>query len=96
MWPRSAYLAIFTIIAVFSGLILLMYESTRSSYSAQGRNDGAIDQRLAIIDKLEQNVTIQKCRNLSGDPKPIEFFTLKTDTIYLVVSDKTHVSFCRD
>jgi len=94
-WPISAYLTIVSLFVLFAAVLLWVYKETRQNYRAVGFNDGQIYQQEQTMKKIQRAVVIQECRDHLSVPKPVEFLTIKTDSVYMLNIDGNRVQFCR-
>lgn len=95
LWPFSAYLTIVALFVLFAVVLRCVYTETRQSYKAVGFNDGQIYQQEQLLKKIQLSVAIQECLNYQSASKPVEFLTIKADTIYMITIDGNRVQFCR-
>jgi len=93
-WPSSAYVTILVLIVLFGLALRFVYTETREAYRAVGFNDGQIDQREQTLKKIQQSVPIQDCRKYQAIFSPIEFLSVKADSVYLIAAGNG-VQFCR-
>lgn len=94
-WPQSVYVTIVALIVLFGVALYFVYTETRDAYRAVGFNDGQIHQREKTLEKIQQFVAIKECRQLQAPSMPIEFLSVKAYSVYLVVTDRDRVQFCR-
>ena len=94
-WPRGAYIAILLLILIATIAIAIVYNHTRAAYHAVGFNDGQIQQREKIIETIQRSVTIAECGAAQQVNEPVEFLTVKDDSLYLIPGDGKTVAFCR-
>jgi hypothetical protein len=94
-WPRSALVAIAILIVLSATGLRWIYRETREAYRAVGFSDGQIHQREQILKKIQQSVTIQACPQHPVTSPPVEFLSIKSDSIYIMTVDGNRVQFCR-
>jgi len=94
LWPRSAYVTIVGLIIVFGFVLNWVYAQTKDAYRSVGFNDGQIYQQEQLLKKIQQTVTIENCNIYLATSKSIEFLTIKTDSIFLIVSSDNRAQFC--
>jgi hypothetical protein len=75
--------------------IALVYIETKKAYRSVGFNDGQIYQQEQIIKRIQKLVAIQECRKHQTALAPIEFVSVKADSIYIITIDGKTVQFCR-
>jgi hypothetical protein len=94
-WPRSAYITIFALVVVFGFSLHWVYTETRDAYRYVGFNDGQITQKEQTLNRLQKSVIIHDCREYKTTKKPIEFLSVKADSIFLIITEGNVVQFCR-
>lgn len=95
LWPRSAFWAIALLTLVFAVMLVGVYTHTRDAYRAVGINDGRIMQGEETLAKIRQSVTIQECPKDKGASNPVEFLSVKADSVHIVTVGDNRVQFCR-
>ncbi|MBK1869952.1 hypothetical protein [Taklimakanibacter albus] len=93
-WPRSAIVSVLLLIAIALAAPIAVYKSTRAAYHAVGINDGQIGQRQEIMDLIQKSVLVADCRTIQTPNVPIEFLTVKANSLYLIPIDGKTVAFC--
>ena len=94
-WPRSACILSIVLIAILGFGMRIILTETRDSYRAVGFNDGQIDQRERTMEKIERLGVVEDCKKFSQTPKPIEFLSVKADSIFIIVNQGSEIHFCR-
>jgi len=87
-------LAFFTSILI--GAIIIVYESTKSSYHAVGYNNGEIITKLDIVEVVKHKIGASRdCKNISSSKlETIVFIEAKATTLYATKHPNGLVSFC--
>lgn len=94
-WPRSAYVAVAVLIAVFAVVAHYLYAETRSAYRAVGFNDGRIHQSEQTMAIIREAVSVVECAHLQALKPPVELLTVKAQSLYMSVTADGAVHFCK-
>src|SRR6185436_10311108 len=94
-WPVNAFVMIGVLVILFIVALGLVYTHTREAYRSVGFNDGLIYQREQTLKKIERSVAIGDCRQYEQFKAPVEFTSVKSDSIFFIVTDNRSVQFCR-
>ena len=93
-WPRSAYLTVVVLVALFLGVMRWVYTETREAYRAVGFNDGQIYQREQTLKTIAQALSVEDCRKYQSVPT-VEFLSVKSNSLYMLTgADKRTATFC--
>ena len=94
-WPRSAYVTVLLVIALFVAAVVLVYTQTREAYRAVGFNDGQIHQREQTMNAIMRAAPVEDCKQGQWVSPPVELLAVKAESLYMVVAAHGSVKFCR-
>ncbi|WGG49030.1 hypothetical protein [Rugamonas sp. DEMB1] len=94
-WPRGAYILPIVLFVIFGFGIGIIFTETRASYRAVGFNDGQIEQREQMMKKIERLGAVEECKKYRPEAKPMEFLSVKADSIFIIANERGEIRFCR-
>ncbi len=94
-WPKSAIIS-FMILLVGSILSnVYIYHHVRESYLAVGLNNGRISQQEIILKSISENFMTINCADEKWSKPPVELATVKTDTLFIGITNSGAIAICR-
>lgn len=93
---RSLLLIFIFFTAIFVGTIIIVYESTKSSYEAVGYNNGMITTKFDIVNVIKNKIDTTHFCNEISNPKleTTVLITVKATALYATKYPNGLVSFC--
>ena len=95
VWPRSAYVVILGLLVTSILIVCLVHIKTRNAYREVGVNDGKIQQRAQTMMDIQEFFPVADCNKLRAIKPPVEFLTVKAESLYIITAEDESVLFCR-
>lgn len=93
-WPKNAVRTLAVMSFCWVASLYFVWSTTNDNYLAVGKNNGSIEERYKLIERLKSIAPVDKCTDWPDSTNTAVLVAVKTEQVNARVGSDGQVKFC--